>query len=112
MRFVLFIALLAGCDSHDDVPVGGTTAEGTFISMTPIGDYGDRTAITYADKNGVVRNDVYQIGNRGGNTSHDGSERLVLKEPIYPGNHFSIVKAGESKEGETSITIYAIKKLE
>ncbi len=108
---MLLLALLTGCNNHGDIPVGGTVAEGTLIGIEPVGETSSDIAVTYRTAAGRVSIDLYDVG-------HDGdeprlpSELLILKEPLYPGNRFKIVKSEPLKVGNATLDTYTASKVE
>ncbi|NBS41881.1 hypothetical protein EBS80_04475 [bacterium] len=112
MRLLILTLLLAGCNPHADVPTDGTVDEGTFISISPLGDNGSAVSVLYADEQGVVRSDYFYTGGSGYSGKIQGRERLVQPEPIYQGNRFSIVKTGTVLDDGATVTVFLMKKAE
>lgn len=111
MRFILFALLLAACNSHEDIPVETTVVEGTYVSSTSFGNQSaPRLVILFLDKNGVARQESFDIGCSGAiNSEGRSTETVTFDSPLYSGNHFKIVKTAQDESGRSS---YTVSKLE
>jgi len=114
MRLIVCLCLLIGCNTHTNIPVGGTVSEGTFLSLGPSNENTGRITLTFLDSQGVVNMDVYSIAQTGFDGPNVYSERLVVagNQPLAPGDQFKVVASGPAIVEGTKLPVYTIVKLE